>query len=243
MERENSTNAINALRSCEAQAATTLARGETPVVIFDLDHTLFDNGPRTWAILKDFADQCSHNELQEKLHTLSQYNLPYLIGDILASMGFHDPDLTKAAFEWWRDRFFIDDWINLDTPLPGTVSFAKAMYAAGCTLVYLTGRDSPNMLIGTAASLRQHGFPVGLAHTALVLKPDFDTPDLEFKTEATKFISTLGTVIAAFDNEPANCNLFTETYPDAVVGFLDTAMAPDPPRLDERAIRMFDFRC
>ena len=243
MDRKNNENGIDALRSCVTLARAVKSQGQTPVVIFDLDHTLFDNGPRTWAILKDFATATGNAELLAALDSLSQYNLPYLIGDILASMGFHDPALTQEAFGWWRERFFVDEWIKLDTPLPGAVQFAKLMYEEGCTLVYLTGRDSPNMLVGTAASLRDSGFPVGLTHTAMVLKPDFDTPDLDFKTEATKFISGLGTVVAAFDNEPANCNLFVDSYPDAVVGFLDTAMAPNPPKLDTRAVHLFDFEC
>ena len=241
MNRKNDAAAINALDECIAKARATVARNQTPVVIFDLDHTLFDNGPRTWAILVDFAKATGKYELLKSLESTSKYNLPYLIGDMLASMGFHDPELTREAFEWWKDRFFIDDWIHLDTPLPGATDFANVMFDVGCTLVYLTGRDSPNMLVGTASSLRTHGFPVGLAHTAMVLKPDFDTPDLDFKSDATQFISGLGTVVAAFDNEPANCNLFREKYPDAVVGFLDTAMAPNAPPLQSHIVHLIDF--
>ena len=233
--------AVAALNQCLEMAETVREKGEVPVVVFDLDHTLFDNGPRTWAILIEFARATGRDDLLKSLEQVSKFNVPYLIGDYLASMGYHDPDLTKEAFLFWKDRFFVDEWIHLDTPLPGTVDFAGRLFDAGCTLVYLTGRDSPNMLIGTAQSLRDSGFPVGLAHTIMVLKPDFDTPDIDFKTEATGFIENLGTVIAAFDNEPANCNLFVEKFPDAVVGFLDTAMAPNPPRLSPRAIRMVDF--
>ena len=42
-------------------------------------------------------------------------------------------------------------------------------------------------------------------------------------------------MIAAFDNEPANVNLFLEAHPEAQGIFLDTQYAPDPPALDPRA--------
>ena len=66
------------------------------------------------------------------------------------------------------------------------------------------------MLCGTG------GFPVGLVRTMMVLKPDFETKDLAFKTEAADFISQTGTVVAGFDNEPGNCNLFLDKWPEAL---------------------------
>ena len=45
----------------------------------------------------------------------------------------------------------------------------------------------------------------------------------------------IGEVIAVFDNESANCNLFLEAHPECTAVYLDTQCAPDPPPLDERA--------
>jgi hypothetical protein len=50
-------------------------------------------------------------------------------------------------------------------------------------------------------------------------------------------------VVAAFDNEPANVNIFLDAYPACDGVFLDTQYAPDPPPLDPRAqvIHTFDL--
>ena len=44
-----------------------------------------------------------------------------------------------------------------------------------------------------------------------------------------------------FDNEPGNCNLFLQRWPDAVVGLLDTHCAPGAPALDARCPVIKDF--
>jgi hypothetical protein len=97
------------------------------------------------------------------------------------------------------------------------------------------------MLVGVCESLRSHGFPVGLAGTTVVLKPDFHDPDLEFKKSAMRFIDTLGVVVATYDNEPANCNAFRERWPDALHVFVDTQHAPNPPPLHADVVVVDDL--
>ena len=211
----------------------TRAAGRTPVVVFDLDHTLFDNGPRTWAILAEYLDAKGPKEVRSRLDSLPRFNLPYLLKDILRGpLELADPELERALFDYWVARFFQDAWIDRDVPYDGAVAFVQEVFDAGATVVYLTGRDSPNMLIGTAASLRAHGFPVGVAHTALVLKPKFEIPDAEFKKDAVGFIATLGDVVAFLDNEPANCNVAVRAWPRCHALFMDTVRAPGPLDLD-----------
>ena len=113
---------------------------------------------------------------------------------------------------------------------------------AGAVIVYLTGRDLPNMALGSFASLRDLGFPIGVIGTELVVKPTFEMPDAEFKREVAPELKRLGKVIAAFDNEPANVNLFLETHPDCAAVFLDTQYAPNPIALDARVEVIDSFR-
>jgi hypothetical protein len=54
-------------------------------------------------------------------------------------------------------------------------------------------------------------------------------------------LDDLGHVVGAFDNEPANCNLFLTRWPDAVTVLLDTQRAPHAPPLDPRAAVVRDF--
>lgn len=234
-------DAKTALNGVIARCRAEQERGVTPVVVFDLDHTLFDNGPRTWQILTEFADQSRNDDLRRRLDGLDRTGLPYLLSETLARVGLTDQALHDAAFTFWREHFFTDDYQRYDLPLRGAVEFANETFDAGATLVYLSGRDAPGMLVGCAASLRQHRFPVGVAHTTIVLKPDFETADLDFKTEAVEYIHGLGTVVASFDNEPGNCNLFRRRWPDALTVFVRTQHAPNPPVLDDGVVTIEDF--
>lgn len=210
-----------------------------PVVLMDLDSTAFDNVPRTTAIIREFADDTYNAPLLSALESLPQVGLPYLLKDILGMIGY--ADLAPQIFPFWKHRFFTDPYLSYDTPLPGAAEFCRTVHAAGATLVYLSGRDSPNMLVGTSASLRRHGFPVGLAHTVLVLKPTFEQPDLEFKTDVVAFLRTLGEVVGSFDNEPANCNLFATEFPRGLHARLVTNWAPNPPPLDRLVVELAGF--
>lgn len=218
-----------------------VAEQRTPVVVFDLDHTLFDNAPRTWQILTEFAERCGHAALRQSLDRLPHLGLPYLLGETLSRCGIHDETIHRDAFVFWRERFFTDAYQRYDVPLTGSVRFVQQLYAAGAQVTYLSGRDAPGMLVGCTEALRQHGFPVGLVRTCIVLKHDFDTPDLDFKADAVDYINTQGLVIASFDNEPGNCNLFQESWPSAANVYVRTAHAPNPPKLIDGIISISDF--
>lgn len=229
------------LELCRSRTGAAASPLRPPVVVFDLDGTLFDNGPRTWQILVDFAESEGNAELRAALDALPRRNLPYLLQETLARVGFEDPPLVERAAAFWHRRFFTDDFQRFDEPLPGAVRYAKELFALGATLVYLSGRDAPNMLVGCAAALRQHGFPVGIPRTAIVLKHAFEDSDLEFKRDALDFMEHLGVVVGTFDNEPANCNLFAARWSEAKHFFVETAHAPNPPALHPNVGRVRDF--
>ena len=63
------------------------------------------------------------------------------------------------------------------------------------------------------------GFPIGVPGTELVLKPDAAMPDTEFKRFEAPKLSRVGKVVAAFDNEPENCNILLDQFPDATIVF------------------------
>lgn len=224
-----------------ATTKSAAVTGKAPVVVFDLDGTLFDNGPRTWRILLEFAEQHGHAALKQALGHEPMTRLPYVLKETLGRLSVTDAALVESASSYWKSRFFTDDTQSHDIPIAGALALAKAVYEAGASVVYLSGRDVPNMLIGVCQSLRAHGFPVGLARTAVVLKPDFHDDDLEFKKSAFAFIDSMGTVIATFDNEPANSNAFFERWPDAVHVFVKTQTAPNPPPLHASVVSVDDL--
>ena len=216
----------------------------SPVVVFDLDGTLMDNRPRTLAILQELAI-----ELKSEAHAAADAfaearaeHLAYLLGDTLRKLGLEHPEVVERAEAFWKTRFFSDDYLKHDIAIEGSVELAKACYEAGAILVYFTGRDLPLMGLGSFQSLRDLGFPIGVVGTELVCKPDAKIPDELFKRAEGPKLARVGRVVAAFDNEPGNCNAFVEMNPDAEVVFVDTQHLPGAPPLDPRVHIVADFR-
>lgn len=214
-----------------------------PVLVLDLDGTLMDNRPRTCAILHDLGRKWkdSHPEAAQALLTCTPERLAYLLSDTLRRLRVADPALVGEATEYWRQRFFADDDLRHDVALDGSVHFVRDCWARGATVVYLTGRDLPMMGLGTFASLRTLGFPIGVAGVEIILKPDAQMADEAFKRMVAPTLARVGHVVASFDNEPANCNLFKEAYPDADIVFVDTQHVPGAPPLRDDVPVIGDF--
>lgn len=218
------------------RARERAAASACPVVVFDLDGTLIDNRPRVVAILHELGDHWRerHPEAAARCRAARVQDIGYGLIDNLRRLGVEEAWLHEEGFHFWKQRFFTDAYQSHDVEVAGAVSFARACHEIGALLVYLTGRDLPGMAIGTFKSLRDLGFPIGTMGVKLVTKPAFEIPDTEFKRSVARDIGRFGEVIAVFDNEPANCNLLLEAYPDCLSVFVDTQHAPDPPALDPR---------
>lgn len=219
-------------------------RGERArVLVFDLDGTLMDNRPRVTAILRELAEEwrVAHPEASSRAARATHEEIVYGFVDNLKRLGVEDPTLHDAGLAFWKERFFRDPHVRHDIAIPGAVEFVRACYERGATLVYLTGRDLPNMALGSFASLRDLGFPIGCVGTELVVKPTFEMPDSDFKRGVAPDLARLGEVVAVFDNEAANNNLFLEAHPEAASVYLDTQHAPNPPPLDARVAVVDSF--
>lgn len=199
---------------------------ETPVLVFDLDSTLFNNGPRTRQILMEVALQDETlRPLYPKLQTLPA-DLPYLVTDTLKRIGLEKGDAVDRLVKGWAERFFADDYCVLDQPYPGAVEFVQRAQELGATIVYLTGRDAPRMATGTTLSLRRSGFPVATPRALLVMKTSGQEEDEAFKRTALEAVNRMGTVVGTFENEPKNANLFAGRWPKALHVFLTTNSDP-----------------
>ncbi len=215
-----------------------------PVVVFDLDGTIFDNRPRTAAILKAYAEKVRDTsvDLAEKLFSVHPDRVPYLLADALANLGITAEHEVEALRDHWVEHFFVDEWLHHDTPIAGAVDFATACWRAGASLVYLTGRDLPRMSLGSFASLRDRGFPIGVPGTSLVCKPDPAIADEKYKRDVCPEMARIGEVIASFDNEPGNCNAFLEHFPNAASVLVATQHMPGAPLLAAGVVTIEDFR-
>ena len=168
--------------------------------------------------------------------------MAYLLTETLDRLGVTDAERVAEAQAFWKERFFADHHLHHDVPLPGAVDFARACYDAGAILVYLTGRDLPLMGIGSFRSLRDHGFPIGVPGTELVLKPDAAMADEAFKRMEAPKLARVGAIIASFDNEPVNCNTILAQNPACESILIDTQHLPGAPPLDPGVHVVADFR-
>ncbi|MSP91299.1 MAG: HAD family hydrolase [Myxococcales bacterium] len=213
-------------------------------VALDLDGTLFDNRPRTLAILRAFGLSRRHADpgLLGAIEALSPADVPYSPAAVVRSLGPDHAPLAEAFVTFWRERFFTNAFQALDHVEDGAAAFATHLTDAGLGVVYLTGRDRPGMLAGVVGALDSHGFPLATAQTMVVLKEDFATPDVAFKQRALAQLGRNGPVLGLIDNEPGIVNMAIETVPGLLGVRMCRAFAPDPPPLHAAAVQITSFR-
>ncbi len=229
----------------EVLAATDTHEGiEQPVVCFDLDGVLLDNRPRSLAVLHEYAElaRATQPELADAIAQIELHDVEYLVGDTLRGAEITRNDVVTDITRYWRDRFFSDEFLMHDEPVGGAVEFVHSCYEAGARVVYLSARDLRGMLAGTVASLRDHGFPFGVAGVDLIMKPDLNLADETFVRAALPTLDRCGALIAYFDNDPSHCNLARSTYPDALAVLVDTQRAPYSAEPDADVPVIQDFR-
>lgn len=218
-------------------------RQVSSVVIFDLDATLIDNRPRTARILREIAEYF-YTETPQLNRVVARSDdlslVAYSVTDTLANLGVTDPDEIALIEDEWRKRFFTDFHQQFDHPLRGAKQFVEDVHRAGATICYLTGRDV-SMLVGMTESLRRFGFPVGVLGTMTIVKTDLSLGDEQFKQETADYLKRLGTIVATFENEPANANMLAREFPYADTFLLLTQCRPDAPPPGESVVRIRDF--
>ena len=232
------------LSAVHASVAEVSARGVLPVLVFDLDSTLFSTCLRNLKILEDFvtARGDEHPVLKEIWPTLSEADMGWNVNECLQERGVEDEALLADLRKFWAERFFTDEFCMIDSVVPGAPEFVSACHDAGGFIYYLTGRHVEGMAKGTVSALMERGFPLFTGQATCHLKPDFYADDREFKTAALERIRALGgEVVATFENEPGNANLFMRAFPDAKHFLLDTVHSPGAEAPDPSLIQMDDF--
>jgi hypothetical protein len=201
-----------------------------PLVVLDLDSTLYEVAPRTYRIVLEWtegAESAQFSEIAAALAKLPASAMGYSLRDTFRTAGFSlDEPMAFRAWEslkkFWVKRFFRSDYLKYDRPYPGASDFAKKLHEIGAEILYLTGRDEPNMGEGTRRNLIRDGFPWEVERTHLMMKPAIEISDLDHKKSAAEFIKKRGELIASFENEPVNLVALYEIFPEAMHVFVDT---------------------
>ena len=202
-----------------------VAGAEKPIAIFDLDGTVFDVVYRSMEIMRRFAALPDiRSRFPEQIAQVSKlrhqdylYGLDATLGNVgIDRYSEHSAHFLHAAETFWYRHFFVDEFLNYDVPYPGALGCVKHLYAQGVQIVYLSGRDIPNMSVGTIRSLEKHGFPHTGHNITICLKPAYGLDDLLFKKQSIEAIATQGEIVLTLDNEPANVQLFSDRFPRAI---------------------------
>ena len=201
--------------------------GGEGVGVFDLDGCLFDTRSRQVHIFREFASQKGALALYA---VQANHFRDWDLGNTLRNASISEDVISSVLDDlkkFWFDRFFTSRYVTFDHAMPGAVDLVNKCRETGLQIVYLTGRDE-TMRAGTEDSLRGFGFPLDGEECRLLVKPDFETDDTEFKDAALKTIAGMGEPVLFLDNEPANVNKFNERYPDSMVVFVETDHSPRP---------------
>lgn len=211
-----------------ARSQSLLDQGKPVLAVFDLDSTLFDVSPRIQTIIHAFADQpelSSEPTLREMLKAVRTQHTDWGIRTALERAGFKPLESPHALAirDFWRAKFFSNEYLHLDRPLDGAVAFVQKLFSMGAEIAYLTGRDQIRMLPGTEKSLQQHHFPLSPPQARLAMKPMAGPDDHRFKEEwFTALPKHQYPVIWFFENEPLNINSIREVHPEIQVIFVDS---------------------
>jgi hypothetical protein len=220
-----------------------------PIVLLDLDSTLYQVEPRSYQILKHWArssESRAYPEVQGAFRHFQESHVGYSVQDTFQQLGIElshpeGADSYRSSKQFWSDRFFHNEWLKWDRPYPGAVHYVQVLHELGAQLVYLTGRDEERMREGTIANLTRDGFPWGHPSVQLWMKPSRLISDLVFKKTAAERLRSLGVLIASFENEPHNVAGLQSLYPDAMHVWMDTLCSDHPAPICQGLYRIQSF--
>lgn len=192
------------------------------LVAFDLDSTLLDNRPRQARIMREYGAAVDHCGLAE---ARAEHWQGWDARIAMRNAGVSEADI-EAHFDgfraYWLERFFTSDYCIDDRPIPGAAEYVRAVQATGARVLYLTGRHEA-MRRGTLESFCNPAFPDPDGdRVQLLMKPTLDEHDDAYKDRTFAHLRALGTVVAAFDNEPAHINGYRRAFPQAISVHLAT---------------------
>jgi len=197
--------------------------GARAVVAFDLDSTLFDNRPRQARILREFG--VKRNVAVLAACAAAHWDSGWDMKAAMRNCGLGPAEVERLypdAKRFWEERFFTGEYCVDDVAIQGAAEFVGAIARTGAAVCYVTGRHQ-GMLEGTLQAMRNCDLVTpGGNNVHLILKPTLAMDDDQFKRDAHRKLSEMGTVIAAFDNEPTHVNDYRRTFPDAMVVHLAT---------------------
>jgi hypothetical protein len=243
------------LRLVETRVSETFKKGQTPVLIFDLDETLIDSTPRKYMALRDAVKEiCGYmNDHYDyvypavctqgiHIHQSQIYALSnrYALSELFTISSSYQKEILDDFMDRVFTFYLSGKHLELDREIPGAVSFVRKMRELGAKLYFVSSRSDSSQREGTLASLRTLGMDAPTLEQEVILKPD-GMRSLEFKQKTFAMIHQQpGEVVGVFENEPENINAMIQEFPHAQAYLIRGAWLIEGD-VDARAIQLDDF--
>lgn len=202
-----------------------------PLLLFDIDDTLFSTVTREIRIWREYGEKYDVPKLRNfPERPIKSWDLKEVMVDQLGLDLDWFQDHRDALRFFWKERFFSNEYVQYDTPLPGASDYLRALHQGGGHIFYITGRNREEMEKGTKAILKKYGFPFEVDRATLFMN-DFSNQaliqknqteeerkraqiesDRIFKEKTFAKVKKMGTAVASFDNESKNINRYYEVF-------------------------------
>lgn len=233
--------AIDWHRTLEDVLARAAAAGPKGLVVFDLDSTVFDNRPRQARIVREFGKAKGLKALVgcQPFNFESGWDLR----GAMVSCGLSKDDaesLHRELKKFWGARFFTSEYCKDDIEIVGAPRYLHEVVKTKARVLYVTGRHE-GMREGTVQSMVKCRMVLPGEGAQLLMKPAEAADDDDYKRTAHQLLAELGTVLAAFDNEPTHVNDYADRFEDAVAVHLATDHSGRPVKLKHSVISVPHF--
>ena len=220
----------------EVEVKTAASQNLNPIVVFDLDSTLFDPRYRAAAILESYGK----DNTSMRLRKVPVESIRHSLFETLAALQFTQAQIQGAEGRAIKDYFDVEypagKNFHLDKPIQGAVAYVNKLKAAGARIVYVSER-SAGAEAETKAALGAAGFPDGDLESQLR-----SGSVSKWKAGVVQRLSTEGTLVAAFDDESRVANAMKDALRTGWVVRLETRAKPGSPALESGIETLGDFR-
>jgi hypothetical protein len=215
---------------------------KNPLMIFDLDGTLIEHHYRIYHIFAELAGELNFPEyVKAIIFDSNPEEYEYDPKTTLRNIGL-DEEYIEKMFRPWLSYFLSNRFLTYDRPIQGAYYFVRNIISLGIKVIYLTGRDVPNMGEGTRTWLRKFNFLDNSGLTELKMKTDLSISNAESKKIACDEIKASGQAVLVVDNEPKELEFMLGVFPESVGVLMDTPNSGMPGKLpwDTLTIKHFD---
>ncbi len=210
-------------------------------LVFDLDSTVLDNGPRNAMIMREYGDAANLPVLRR---AQARHWQDWDARRAMANIGLSAAQIEqhhRPYEEFWSERFFTSQYCAHDELTEGAARFIAMALTRGASVTYLTGRPE-TMRRGTLSCFERLGVAMpDRPQVSLLMKPDADGSDDDFKRDTTQRLREQADIAAAFDNEPQHINTYRMLLPQALCVHLFTDHSMRPIALGEGIVSIRDF--